>query len=57
MFAKIIAALIVLYSIKTGNYVNILWAVVLWEVGSGFKMTSVFWLSNIGRDKDDNHGP
>lgn len=52
MFAKVIAALMVLYGVARSEWSMVFWAIIVWEVGGGFKTLSVFWISNFGRHHD-----
>lgn len=37
------------YAILAPDYYFLIWAMLAWEIGSGFRASTVLWLSNIGR--------
>lgn len=51
---KLIAIGMFMYALLFSNYMFILWAVILWEVGGGFKGTTALWISDFGKDKHDS---
>lgn len=51
---KIIAVLMFMYAILFQDYMFIIWAVIVWEIGGGFKGTTALWISDFGKDKQDS---
>ena len=46
---KIIAILIFMYALLFQDYMYIIWATILWEVGGGFKGSTILWISDFGK--------
>lgn len=51
---KIIAVLVFLYALLSQRYMFIIWAVVLWEIGGGFKGLTALWFSDFGKGNHDS---
>lgn len=43
---KLIAIALLIYALASGKYIWILLALVLWEVGTGFRAATVTWFTN-----------
>lgn len=50
-FIKLGAIAAFFYAIFSGKLTWILWSIILWEVGGGFKGSAVLWISDFGNDK------
>ena len=59
---KIAALMVLLYGIIKDSWASIFFAMILWEIGGGFVLTSLFYLTNRSGEhhreggSEDNHG-
>lgn len=51
---KLLAICVLFYAIISGKYYHVLWAMILWEIGGGFKMTTISWFSDFGKGDHDS---
>ena len=52
---KIAALMVLLYGIIKDSWAAIFFAMILWEIGGGFVLTSLFYLTNRSGEHRNNH--